>query len=99
MFYLILYAITEYEPGAYDFFFEAMEMLAPRYTLPTGGVIVYAECGLRPLSMHLGALLDEKDYLYIMEFDSSRIAGTVTMGLEQFLVKYKPRDAYGRVVS
>lgn len=98
MVYLVTYRFEAYVPGAYDDFLEALDNFRPRYVLPTGELLVVSDAGARSIARGLGRLLDEKDYLYIIEFDYDKFAGTITPQLDRFLSTYKRKKVFGREV-
>lgn len=99
MLYFIAYALHAYEPGAYDDFYEALAEVTPQYRLPSGEVIARSDLSIQMLSAALGKHLDEADCLYVVAFDRGSLAGTITEGVDLFLARSQPRDAFGRVVA
>lgn len=96
MLMLVTYAFHEYAPGAYDDFFEAIEALPAKYHLYTGELIVKTNMKARQLAAELGRGLDEKDTIYVVEFDYDKFGGSITPQLDHFITKYRPRDVLGR---
>lgn len=89
MLYMISYKITEYLPGAYDDFFEALDDFTPRYQLMDECLLVVSDATSGSLALSLGNLMDPRDTLFVTHVEYERFSGSITSDLDRFITAYE----------